>query len=641
MKSLFRILAYAAKYKVYAGLNVLCNVLSSVFSLFSIAMVIPFLDLIFLQTDKDYAIHLEKGEPVFSMSADYLIDYFNYYLSINYLSVEDGKADALIFLCVIIGIMFFFKNLFRYLALYFIAPLRSGIMLELRNTMYAKMVVLPLSYFSEEKKGDILTKMGGDVQEIQWTVIQSLEMIFREPFNIILFLGAMVYMSPQLSLFVFVFLPVSGIIVGRIGRSLKRVSGDQQTKMGLMLSLVEESLSGLRIIKAFNAEERMNQRFIEVNNKYNDLLIKMFKRRDLASPLSEVMGVCIMIVVLWFGGQMVLERNLMESELSIMLEMGAADETIAALEMKVESGLKAATFIAFIILFSQIISPAKNITTAYYNIQKGAASEERIQQIIGAEQTIADIPNAKDIVEFNSAVTFNNVWFKYQDIDVLKDISFSLTKGKTLALVGASGSGKSTIADLVPRFYDAYKGEITIEGQNVKEVTLQSLRRQMGIVTQDPILFNDTILNNIAFGNPQATKAQIEQAAKVANAHEFISQLEQGYNTNIGDAGNKLSGGQKQRLSIARAILKNPPILILDEATSALDTESEKLVQDALNNLMKNRTSLVIAHRLSTIQSADEILVMDKGTIVERGSHNALIAQDGVYKKLTDLQTFE
>ncbi len=374
--------------------------------------------------------------------------------------------------------------------------------------------------------------MGGDVQEIQWTVIQSLEMIFREPFNIILFLGAMVYMSPQLSLFVFVFLPVSGIIVGRIGRSLKRVSGDQQTKMGLMLSLVEESLSGLRIIKAFNAEERMNQRFIEVNNKYNDLLIKMFKRRDLASPLSEVMGVCIMIVVLWFGGQMVLDRA--------------------------ETGIKASTFIAFIMLFSQIISPAKAITTAYYNIQKGAASEERIQQIIGAEQTIADIPNAKDIVEFNSAVTFNNVWFKYQDIDVLKDISFSLTKGKTLALVGASGSGKSTIADLVPRFYDAYKGEITIEGQNVKEVTLQSLRRQMGIVTQDPILFNDTILNNIAFGNPQATKAQIEQAAKVANAHEFISQLEQGYNTNIGDAGNKLSGGQKQRLSIARAILKNP-----------------------------------------------------------------------------------
>lgn len=615
MKSLLRILTYASKYKIYAGLNVLCNVLSSVFSLFSIAMVVPFLDLIFLQTDKDYAGHLEKGEPEFSMSADYLIDYFNYYLSTNYLSLEDGKADALVFLCVIIGTMFFFKNLFRYLALYFIAPLRSGIMLELRNTMYAKMVVLPLSYFSEEKKGDILTKMGGDVQEIQWTVIQSLEMIFREPFNIILFLGTMVYMSPQLSLFVFVFLPVSGIIVGRIGRSLKKVSGDQQTKMGLMLSLVEESLSGLRIIKAFNAEERMNKRFIEVNNNYNDLLIKMFKRRDLASPLSEVMGVCIMIVVLWFGGQMVLE--------------GA------------ETGIKASTFIAFIMLFSQIISPAKAITTAYYNIQKGAASEERIQQIIGAEQTISEIDHPKDIGEFNAELVFNNVWFKYEDVDVLKDISFSLTKGKTLALVGASGSGKSTIADLVPRFYDAYKGEISIEGVNVKEVTLQSLRRQMGIVTQDPILFNDTILNNIAFGNPNATKDQIEQAARVANAHEFISQLDQGYNTNIGDAGNKLSGGQKQRLSIARAILKNPPILILDEATSALDTESEKLVQDALNNLMKNRTSLVIAHRLSTIQSADEILVMDKGTIVERGSHNALIAQNGVYKKLTDLQTFE
>ncbi|MDC3259976.1 ABC transporter ATP-binding protein/permease, partial [bacterium] len=409
---------------------------------------------------------------------------------------------------------------------------------------------------------------------------------------------------------------VSGIIVGRIGRSLKRVSGDQQNKMGIMLSLVEETLTGLRIIKAFNAEERMDNKFQQVNTDYDHLLIKMFKRRDLASPLSEVLGVFIMIIILWFGGKMVLNGT---------------DSPDA---------LTASSFIFFIMLFSQIISPAKAITTAYYNIQKGAASEERIQQIINAERAIKDSLNATEILDFSSSLEFKHVTFKYEEVDVLRDISFTLNKGKTIALVGSSGSGKSTIADLSPRFYDPYKGEIAIEGKNIKSVTLKSLRQQMGIVTQDSVLFNDTILNNIGFGNPTASNEQIIEAAKVANAHEFIAQMENGYETNIGDGGNKLSGGQKQRLSIARAILKNPPILILDEATSALDTESEKLVQDALNKLMKNRTSLVIAHRLSTIQNADEILVMDKGKIVERGSHIELITQNGVYKKLSDLQTF-
>ncbi len=617
MKSLLRILAYAKQYKLYAILNVICNALSSVFSLFSIAMIIPFLNLIFLQDNKDYEAYLLNGEPQFRFSSSYAIDYFNYYLSDNILNSSNGKVDALIFLCAVIGVMFFFKNLFRYLALYFIAPLRSGIMLQLRNTMYSKMILLPLAYFSEEKKGDIITKMGGDVQEIQWTVIQSLEMIFREPFNIVLFLTALVYTSPQLAIFVFIFLPVSGIIVGKIGRSLKRVSGDQQNKMGIMLSLVEETLTGLRIIKAFNAEERMDQKFQQVNTDYDHLLIKMFKRRDLASPLSEVLGVFIMIIILWFGGKMVLN--------------GSTDSPDA---------LTASSFIFFIMLFSQIISPAKAITTAYYNIQKGAASEERIQQIINADRAIKDSIGATEIVNFSSSLEFKNVTFKYEEADVLLDVSFTLKKGKTIALVGSSGSGKSTIADLSPRFYDPYKGKIIIEGKDIKSVTLKSLRQQMGIVTQDSVLFNDTILNNIGFGNPAASNEQIIEAAKVANAHEFIAQMENGYGTNIGDSGNKLSGGQKQRLSIARAILKNPPILILDEATSALDTESEKLVQDALNKLMKNRTSLVIAHRLSTIQNADEILVMDKGKIVERGSHAELIAQKGVYKKLSDLQTF-
>jgi subfamily B ATP-binding cassette protein MsbA len=612
MKNLIRILRFAKGYRLHAILNILFNLLSTLFSLFSMTMIIPFLDLIFLKKETDYQQFIEKGVPVFDNLVQYGTDSFNYYLSLNFLGENGGQANALIFLCEIIVFMFFFKNLFRYLALYIIAPLRSGVMLALRNSIYSKIVELPLSYFSEEKKGDIITKAGSDVQEIEWTVLQSLEMIFKEPVTIIVFLGTMVYWSPKLTLFVFIFLPVSGLIVGGIGRSLRKISGDAQSKLGQLMSTLEETLSGLRIVQGFNAEPQMKKRFFGLNNEYKNLIIKMYHRRDLASPVSEFLGVIIMVVVMWFGGNMVLEGD----------------------------GLSAANFIAYIALFSQITSPAKSITTAYYNIQKGAASEERIQEIVGADVSIKDCDQPKTIDVFNSEIEYKNVWFKYKDVDVLKDISFTLEKGKTIALVGASGGGKSTIADLVPRFYDPYKGEILLDGINLKDASLKSLRNQLGIVTQDSILFNDSIKNNISFGDVNATKEQIIEAAKIANAHEFIVQMEQGYDTNIGDSGNKLSGGQKQRLSIARAILKNPPVLILDEATSALDTESERLVQDALNKLMQNRTSLVIAHRLSTIQNADEILVMEKGEIVERGNHAQLIQLSGVYKKLCDMQSF-
>lgn len=612
MKSLFRILKYAKNYKLNAILNIVFNLLSILFSFFSLTMIIPFLDLIFVQSNTDYIAYVEAGKPTFESSIQFLKNSFYYYLSINFLAEEGGKLKALIFLCEIIAFMFFFKNLFRYFALYVIAPLRTGVMEELRNNIYSKILDLPLSYFSEEKKGDIITKTGSDVQEIQWTVLQSLEMIFKEPLNIMVFIGGMIYWSPKLTLFVFIFLPISGLIVGGIGRSLRKVSSDSQNKMGQLMSILEETLSGLRIVQAFNAEKVMNSKFSDTNFDYSNLVNKMYRRRDLASPISEFLGVLIMIIVIWFGGKMVLNGN----------------------------DISAATFIAYIALFSQIISPAKAITTAYYNIQKGAASEERIQEIIDAELKIKNNKNPIEIKEFVDFIEYKNVWFRYEETDVLKNISFTLEKGKSIALVGASGSGKSTIADLVPRFYDPKNGEILIDGNNLKNVSLTSLREQLGIVTQDSILFNDSIFNNIAFGKPNATKEQIIEAAKIANAHEFIEQLDKGYETNIGDGGNKLSGGQKQRLSIARAILKNPPILILDEATSALDTESERLVQDALNNLMKNRTSLVIAHRLSTIQNADEILVMDKGEIVERGNHEQLIQLNGVYKKLCDLQSF-
>jgi subfamily B ATP-binding cassette protein MsbA len=468
---------------------------------------------------------------------------------------------------------------------------------------------LPLSFYSEERKGDIMARISSDVQEIEHTILRSLEMLFKDPITIVIFLTAMFAMNAKLTLFIFILLPVSGFVIGKIGKSLKRKSEKGQAQFGLLMSWVEESMAGLRIIKAFNAERFSNARFDSINENYRSLLLGMYRRRDLASPLSEFMGVGVVVMVMWYGGNLVLDGD-----------------------------LAAAKFIGFIIFFSQIISPSKSFTDAFYNIQKGAASATRIDDILQAEEKITDDVDAKDLASFESNLRFDKVDFSYKDDKVLNGVSFELQKGKMLALVGPSGGGKSTLADLVARFYDLDSGRIEIDGKSFKDIRIKSLRDKMGIVTQNSILFNDTIFNNISFGLEGVSMDEVVKAAKVAHAHDFILELPNGYHTNIGDAGDKLSGGQKQRISIARAILKNPPILILDEATSALDAESEKAVQEALESLMMNRTSIVIAHRLSTIQRADMILVLDKGEIVERGTHNELSHAGGLYQKLSEMQ---
>jgi subfamily B ATP-binding cassette protein MsbA len=504
--------------------------------------------------------------------------------------------------------------------MYFLAPVRNGVVKDIRNEMYYKVLILPLAYFTEQKKGDLMSRMSSDVQEVEWSIMSSLEMIFREPIAIVSFIVTLFIINPGLTAFVLALLPLSAYFIGLIGKSLKRTSRKGQQKMGELLSIIEETIGGLRIIKAFNAIWRMNDHFREHNTQYTRLMIRLYRKRDLASPLSEFLGAVVLVTVLWFGGKIVLDQN---------------------------TPLDAATFIVYLGIFSQVIPPAKAFTTAFYNIQKGAASVERIEHILQAEEVIVEKANATPITEFNHQIEFRNVGFSYSNDHepsgedfVLKNINLVIPKGKTIAIVGPSGAGKTTMINLLPRFYDVTSGEILIDGHPVRDLVISDLRGLMGIVTQESILFNDTVRNNIALGKKEASLAEIETSAKVANAHEFILHMENGYETNVGERGGKLSGGQKQRLSIARAVLKNPPILLLDEATSSLDTESERLVQDALLRLMKNRTSIVIAHRLSTIHFADEIIVIDNGEIVEKGTHNELIHRDGVYKKLHSLQAF-
>lgn len=574
-------------------------------------MVMPVLDLLFLQTDDYILKNIENGSPKIQFSVDSIKNLFNYYFSLTI--IEKGKMEALVFICVLVVVMIFFKNLFRYLAMYYIANARTGVVKDLRAKMYQKILVLPLSFYSDEKKGDIMSRFSNDVLEVEWSILNSLEILFRDPIAILLYLATLLYMSPQLTLFVFILLPVAGLVIGKIGKSLKKTSVKGQQKVGELMSSIEETLGGLRIIKAFNAENFINKKFNRQNAEYNVLMTKMYRKRDLASPMSEFLGVTAMAIVLWFGGRLVLSND---------------------------ADISASTFVGYIAIFSQIINPAKAFSSAFYNIQKGIASVERINKITEAQETITEKSHAKSIKQFNSNIEFKNVSFAYNDKQVLKNINLKIEKGKTIALVGQSGAGKSTLVDLLPRFYDVVSGEVLIDGHNVQDLKIYDLRALFGIVTQESILFNDTVFNNIAFGVENASKEDVIAAAKIANAHEFIQLLENGYETNIGDRGSKLSGGQRQRLSIARAVFKNPPILILDEATSALDTESEKLVQEALNHLMQNRTSIVIAHRLSTIQNADEIIVLHDGQIAERGNHNELIAHNGIYKKLCDLQTF-
>lgn len=580
---------------------------SVVFSLFSLTMIIPFLNILFNQEQ-----HYEKLPWTFSVKT--LLNNLNFTIA-QYIT-DHGKVAALTFICGLIVLMFFLKNLFRYLAMYFVSPIRNGVVRDIRAQLYDKILVLPLTYFSDERKGDIMSRMTLDVQEIEWSIMQSLEAIFREPLTIILFLVMMVLLSTELSLFVFILLPISGLIIGQIGKSLRRTSSKGQAKMGVLLSAIEETLSGLRIVRAFTAETFFKEKFTVINNDYRKLMKRLYRKRDLTSPLSEFLGACVLVVIIYFGGS---------------LALGA------------EQKLAPSEFITFIAIFSQLIPPAKSFSEAYSNVQRGLASVERIDKILDAEITIADKADAIALQDFNKSIEYRNVSFAYHKGGsgwVLKGINLKIEKGKTIALVGQSGSGKTTLVDLLPRFYDLEHGEILVDGKNIKDYKLKNLRSVMGIVNQESILFNDTIFNNIAFGLESVSEEDVINAAKIANAHDFISQMQDGYQTNVGDRGGRLSGGQRQRISIARAILKNPPILILDEATSALDTESERLVQDAITKLMKNRTTLVVAHRLSTIQHADEIIVMQQGEMIERGTHSQLLALGGVYKKLYELQAF-
>ena len=606
MRSFFKIAKYMAPYKIYAFLSVLSNILSVIFHLLSILAFIPFLKILF----DDAEPITEK--PAFSLTSDYVEQIFNFYM--HPFIQENGEHGALMFICIVVGCLFFLKNLFRYFAKFFIATIRSGVVRDIRSRIYKKILILPLSFYSEEKKGDIISRITGDVQEIEWSIMNSLEMIFRDPISIILSLVFMITINAELTLFSLVLLPISGLIIGRIGKSLKRTSAKLQIRIGELLSQVEETLTGLRIIKAFNAEEAANKKFQGINEIYRNTMLRMFRKRDLASPLSEFLGALVMVVLVWYGGSMVLDQS---------ISFGGSE------------------FIAYIAMFSQLLTPAKSLSTAYYNVQKGAASTERIDMIIEAENNIKEKEKPLEKKEFEREIEYRNLSFSYGKELVLKNINFTVEKGKTIALVGQSGGGKSTLIDLLPRFYDPLEGGIYIDGTDLRDMSVHSLRSLMGMVSQRSILFNDTVFNNIALGVENATEAEVIEAAKIANAHEFISKLPEGYHTNIGDSGGKLSGGQQQRLSIARAVLKNPPIMILDEATSALDTESEKLVQDALYKLMKNRTSIVIAHRLSTIQHADEILVVHEGEIAERGTHQELVEKKGIYTKLTELQAFD
>jgi subfamily B ATP-binding cassette protein MsbA len=599
-----KILRFARPYRRYGFLNIFFNILYALFSALSFAALIPMLDVLFGKTGP-------ITEPPVYEGIGQLESYVKgwLYYEVNTVAGED-KMKALMLVIGLVLVLFLLKNVFNYLAMYFITFLRNGILKDLRNAIYEKIVTLPVAYYSEKKKGDVIARITADVLEIQHSFLSVLELIVREPLTILFTIMVMFFISVKLTFFVFIFIPIAGIVISRIGKSLKRKSDRVQKEQGALLSIVEETLGGLRVIKAFNAENRFLEHFRSSTDRFFHFSNSLLNRQNLASPTGEFLGIMVIGVLLWFGGRMVL----------------------------VEETLDASSFIAYMGLAYNILTPAKAISKASYGVRKGNAAAERVLEILETENPIEDPADGREIRDFRERLVLDKVSFSYEDDRVLKSLSLEIPKGATVALVGQSGSGKSTVANLVTRFYDVDQGSIRLDGIDVREVTKASLRGLMGLVTQDSILFNDTVRNNILLGKEGATQEEIEAAARVANAHEFISQLPKGYDTNIGDSGNKLSGGQKQRLSIARAVLKNPPIMILDEATSALDTESERLVQDALENMMRNRTSLVIAHRLSTIKSADQIVVMKEGEIVEQGTHEQLLALDGTYRKLVEMQ---
>lgn len=606
MKNFFKLLSYIKPYKSYAILNLFFNILTIVFAIFSLGMMIPLLKLIIGVED------LTLSAPPFNIwDKDTWLP--NLYHEMSLIIEAQGAEQMLIMISIAIIVMFFFKNVFRYLAMWILAPLRNGVIRDLRNAIYSKMLILPLSYYSGKKKGDLIARATNDVQDVEWTIMGSLEILFRDTITVIAYMTVLFIISTKLTLVMLIVLPVAGLVIAKIGKTLRRKSLVAQNLNGGMLSLLEETIGGLRIIKAFNAIDYSRKKFFKHNNSYTKVMISVFRRGDLSAPLSEFFGIVVMAIVLWYGGKLILSKD---------------------------GNMDGPTFIYYVTLFSQVIPAIKSFSSGYYRIQKGTASAQRIWEVIEADEEIVEKSDALAKQSFEDKIEYHNLSFKYEDDAVLKNINLSITKGKTVAIVGASGSGKTTMVNLLPRFYEANEGQLLIDGIDICDMKIKDLRGLMGIVNQESILFNDSIFNNIAFGLDKSSESEVVEAAKVANAHEFIKDLPEGYYTKIGDRGNKLSGGQKQRISIARAVLKNPPIMILDEATSALDTESERLVQDALENLMKNRTSVVIAHRLSTIKNADEIVVVDKGRIAEQGNHQDLIEKDGIYKKLHKLQSF-
>lgn len=599
-----QIFAFAKPYYHFIALNIVFNIFYALFSALSFVAMIPMLDVLFGQTQKITSPPQYSG---LSELDDYLIQKLNYILSS---AMEKDPLNGLFLSIGLILVLFFLKNIFNYFALFFMTFLRNGVLKDLRNQMYEKILDLPIGFFSEKKKGDTIARLTSDVLEIQHSFLSIIEILVREPLTIIFTLAMMFNINAKLSLFVLLFIPLSGLIISQIGKALKKQSDKVQKELGYFLSIIEETLSGLAVIKAFYAEKQFNERFNASTQRYFDFNNKLINRQKLASPLSEFLGIGVIGALLWYGGKMVL----------------------------VDQSLSGTVFISFMLLAYNILTPAKNISKAAYTIKKGDAAAERILGLLHTPITISEVEQPKKLQNFTQQISFENIDFSYSKKPLLTHFNLSIEKGTTVALVGESGSGKTTLANLLNRFYDPNKGTITIDGIDIKQLSKQNLRSLIGIVTQDPILFNDTVANNLKLGRPHASDEEMIAAAKVANAHQFIEQLPKGYETNIGDGGGKLSGGQKQRLSIARAVLKDPAILVLDEATSALDSSSEKLVQDALEKLMKNRTSLVIAHRLSTIQKANRIVVMDAGKILETGSHKTLMEVQGAYAKLVELQ---
>lgn len=600
MKKYSRILHYLAPYKGKIFLYFLFTILSIIFGLVSFGMLIPFFDLIFLGKTMDLPAVAASGDSLANIKT-WLYGHLQGYSLLQMLAA----------ICVVLLTAIFLKNLFLYLSFYTLNPLKNRIVNTFRSDLYSKILRIPIGYFTEQRKGDLISRVTNDVNEVESSVVGTLEGWIRDPLTIIFTFITLFILSAQLTIAILVCIPLIGFVLGRVSKALKRQSNEAALKQGESISILEETLNGLRVIKAFNIESILKGKFNTVNDELLETKNRISRRRDLASPMSEFLGVLVFVGILWFGGRLILGGSM---------------------------NLEGSTFVGYLAMFYNIINPVKTLSTSFSNINKGYAAITRIEEVLKTPVMVDDNPTGKTLHSFNDKIEFKNVRFAYDDAVILDDINLTIEKGKTIALVGSSGAGKSTLADLVPRFHDVTGGAVLIDGTNIKDYALQSVRSLMSIVTQEPILFNDTIANNIALGQPDASNEEIIQAAKIANAHNFIIQKEEGYDTNIGDRGSKLSGGERQRLTIARAVLKNPPILILDEATSSLDTESERLVQDAINNMMQNRTSIVIAHRLSTIRHADEIVVLQKGKIVERGSHESLIAQNGFYKKLVDMQ---